>query len=64
MGSAIKIIQIHIVAIFNSENFNSLTICRPDDAVQISLAGKTIDVRTHVFKQRGKKYLGSAYPDL
>jgi len=43
------------------------TICaliRPDDAVQISLAGKTIDVRTHVFKQRGKKYLGSAYPDL
>ena len=38
--------------------------CRPNDSVQISLAGKTIDVRTHVFKQRGKKYLGSAYPDL
>ncbi len=43
------------------------TICaliRPDDTVEISLAGKKIDVRTHVFKQRGKKYLGSAYPDL
>ena len=43
------------------------TLCalmKPDDTITCSLANKTVDITTHVFKMRGKKYLGSAYPDL
>jgi poly(U)-specific endoribonuclease len=43
------------------------TLCallKPDKRCNISLAGKTIPIQTHVFTMRGKKYLGSAYPDL
>ena len=47
--------------------FALYTLCvlmKPDEQCTVSLAGKTIDIQTHVFKMRGKKYLGSAYPDL
>lgn len=43
------------------------TLCvlmKPNDTCTVSLAGKTVDIQTHVFTNRGKKYLGSAYPDL
>ncbi len=43
------------------------TLCallKPDDSCTVSLGGKKVDIQTHVFKIRGKKYLGSAYPDL
>lgn len=39
-------------------------LMKPNEACTVSLAGKTVDIQTHVFKIRGKKYLGSAYPDL
>ena len=31
---------------------------------KVSMNGKRFDITTHVFKMGGKKYLGSAYPDL
>jgi len=43
------------------------TLCallKPNDTCKLKLADKTVDVMTHVFKINGKKYLGSAYPDL
>ena len=39
-------------------------LLKPDDACTVSLGGKTIDIRNHVFKNRGKKYLGTAFPDI
>ena len=61
----IQIQNVYPSCVQNLSKFTKPTLSfRPNDSVQISLAGKTIDVRTHVFKQRGKKYLGSAYPDL
>ena len=39
-------------------------LLKPDEPCTISLGGKTIDIQTHVFKNRGKKYLGSAFPDI
>lgn len=43
------------------------TLCvlmKPDDNCTVSMNSKKFDIQTHVFKIRGKKYLGSAYPDL
>ena len=43
------------------------TLCvliKPDDACEISLGGKKVEIRTHVFKNEGKKYLGTAFPDI
>ena len=43
------------------------TVCAivcPDNAVQISLAGNNINVRTHVLYEEKGQYLGSAYPVL
>lgn len=43
------------------------TICvllKPDDACTILLGGKRVDIRTHVFTQGGKKFLGTAFPDI
>ena len=28
------------------------------------LGGKTIDIQNYVFKNHGKKYLGTAFPDI
>ena len=39
-------------------------LLKPDDSCTVSLGGKTIDIRTHVFKNGGKKYLGTAFPDI
>ena len=39
-------------------------LLKPDDSCTVSLGGKTIDIRTHVFKNHGKKYLGTAFPDI
>ena len=39
-------------------------LLKPDDSCTVSLGGKTIDIRTHVFKNNGKKYLGTAFPDI
>ena len=41
------------------------TLCvllKTDDNCTIGLGGKTVDIQTHVFKQKGKKHLGSAFP--
>ena len=43
------------------------TICvllKPDSACTISLGGKKVDIVTHIFTQGGKKYLGTAYPEI
>ena len=39
-------------------------LLKPDETCTVSLGGKTIDIRTHVFTNRGKKYLGTAFPDI
>jgi len=39
-------------------------LLKPDDSCTVSLGGKTIDIRTHIFKNGGKKYLGTAFPDI
>ena len=43
------------------------TLCvllKPDENCTVSLGGKTIDIQTHIFKSRGKKYLAAAFPDF
>ena len=39
-------------------------LLKPDDSCTVSLGSKTIDIKTHVFKNHGKKYLGTAFPDI
>merc|ERR1712226_695439 len=39
-------------------------LLKPNGTLTTSLAGKTVDVTNHVFESRGKKFLGSVYPDL
>ena len=39
-------------------------LLKPNDQCTISLGGKTIDIQTHIFTNRGKKYLGTAFPDI
>ena len=43
------------------------TLCvllKPGEPCTVSLGGKTVDIKTHIIRQRGKKYVGSAYPDI
>ena len=43
------------------------TICvllKPNDGCTVSLGGKKIEIRTHIFTQNGKKFLGTAFPDI
>jgi len=43
------------------------TLCvllKPDSECTVSLGGKTIDIQTHTFKNGGKKYLSTAFPNF
>ena len=40
------------------------TLLKPDEPCTVKLGGKTIDITTHIYRHRGKKYLGTAFPDL
>lgn len=43
------------------------TLCvllKPDEPCTVSLGGKTVDICNHIYRFDGKKYLGTAYPDL
>lgn len=44
--------------------YTLVTLLKPDEPCTVSLGGKTVDIMTHIYRYNGKKYLGTAFPDL